>query len=840
MSKNRPPGGRARPRVLPVILAVMAMMVGTFVSAAPAQAAQVITLPHLDNEIPDLCVLKTEAEVKAAIDNAGVMPSGPYEWYVNLQSGRITVQADINSGSDATFELANNWNLPDDRSATYFIECGASVDEIPVSPPEVILDCSTVVGTIPPVQGLSYNIEIGAGGSTIYRDIHVTADPGYTLVLTPALKAMGWREITPGKLATLSIRCGEVPPKEGMLLQPEVTQGTCTADNEVSKPYIVIKGWFDNIAYRVNDTPLFNDESDNKLFFEPGETITIQASAQGVNFPNPLPSPWAHFEGNVIQMTITFEDVDCVKPVAPVAPTVTQAICNEDGTITAPEVTPATTEGVEYKLDGEVKAGSTVTVTATAAEGFTLTAAEGWVLSDDAKSATFEVKLDNVECEQPPVEVAPVAPTVVQAICTAEGDQTAASVSTATTQGIEYSIEGDVAAGNTVTVKAIAAEGYVLTAAEGWTLSEDVQSATFEVKLDEVNCEQPLVEVAPVAPTVTQAVCNADGTSTEVSVVTAATEGIEYKIEGDVKPGSTVTVIATAAAGHKLVAAEGWTLAADAASATFEIKLDDVDCTQPPVEVTPVAPSVEQATCTAEGDQTAASVVTASTEGIEYSIEGEVAAGKAVIVKAVAAEGHGLKAAEGWALSDDAKSATFEVKLDAVDCEKPLVEVTPVNPTVTQAVCNEDGSVTEPSVVGAATEGIEYKVSGDMKPGSTVKVAATATKGHKLAEAEGWTLAKDGLTATFKVKLDTVECKTPKPTETPTPKPSESKTPSPAPSSSTGVPKTGSEGPSSTPDDGKLAHTGADLSPWMIGGAAVLLLIGGALVALTRSRRKHG
>lgn len=84
--------------------------------------------------------------------------------------------------------------------------------------------------------------------------------------------------------------------------------------------------------------------------------------------------------------------------VAPVAPAVAQAACTEDGTATAPTVTPADTTGITYSVDGDVRAGSIVTVTATANKGYTLTAAEGWTVATDGRTATAEISLDAPRC----------------------------------------------------------------------------------------------------------------------------------------------------------------------------------------------------------------------------------------------------------------------------------------------------------------------------------------------------------------------------------------------------------------------------------------------------------
>ncbi|WP_461638537.1 choice-of-anchor A family protein, partial [Leucobacter sp. BZR 635] len=191
--------------------------------------------------------------------------------------------------------------------------------------------------------------------------------------------------------------------------------------------------------------------------------------------------------------------------VALAAPLVEQAVCTADGAVSVPKVTLPKSSDLKYAIVGEVAAGKTVTVTATSLTGKLISPLAGWALAHDALSATFEITLADVACDQP---VTPVAPTVTQAECTADGSATAPSLALADTAGISYATTGDVEAGGTVTVTATAGEGSFLTAADGWTLADDKQTATLEIEFADVACDQP---VTPVAPTVTQAECTADG-----------------------------------------------------------------------------------------------------------------------------------------------------------------------------------------------------------------------------------------------------------------------------------------------------------------------------------------
>ncbi|MFG2716948.1 collagen binding domain-containing protein [Streptomyces sp. NPDC048416] len=77
-----------------------------------------------------------------------------------------------------------------------------------------------------------------------------------------------------------------------------------------------------------------------------------------------------------------------------------------------------------------------------------------------------------------------------------------------------------------------------------------------------------------------------------------------------------------------------------------------------------------------------------------------------------------------------------------------------------------------------------------------------------------------------------------KPPVTPTDKPTPHTTPSPsAPASHTPTPDETPAAPETPAPEGSLAHTGADATPWLLGGAAVLLAAGAGAVLVARRRR---
>ena len=638
--------------------------------------------------------------------------------------------------------------------------------------------------TLAETAGISYAIDGDVkAGSTV--TVTATADKGSFLT-----KVEGWILSDDKRTATTKVTLAEVACDQPVApVAPEVAQAVCTEDGSATAPTVTLAETA-GISYAI--------DGDVKA----GATVTITATADKGSFLTEAKGWTLAEDKRTATIKITLEDVACDQPVAPVAPEVAQAVCTEDGSATAPTVTLAETAGISYAFDGDVKAGSTVTVTATAEKGSFLTAAKGWTLADDKRTATITVTLDDVVCDQP---VAPVAPEVAQAVCTEDGSATAPTVTLADTAGISYAIDGDVMAGATVTITATADKGSFLTKVEGWILSDDKRTATTKVTLAEIVCDQPGI---PVLPTVTQAECVGDGTATAPTVTPAVTAGVVYEVIGDPATDEAVTVTATAADGHFLKVVDGWEYSEDGLTASVRIVFDEIACDQP---VAPVAPEVAQAVCTEDGSAIAPTVTLAETAGISYEVEGDVKAGSTVTVTASANEGSFLTAAEGWTLSDDKRSATFEVALEDVVCDQPA---TPVAPEVTQAVCTEDGSVSAPVIALAETDGIVYAVDGKVEPGETVTITASPADGFFLTPAEGWEETESG--AQMTLELSAVECNTIP--ETPQPSPTSEDTP---------VPPAG------------LAASGAGTLPAIGIGAAALMILGVSALLVTRARRSR-
>ncbi len=149
-------------------------------------------------------------------------------------------------------------------------------------------------------------------------------------------------------------------------------------------------------------------------------------------------APWVRVDADTAEWTATLALASC-DAVTPVAPSVVEAVC-VNGVVTVPTLTLPSTTGITYTVDDDppYEQGQSVTVTATLDP-----AGVGWPddLGDwvrvSATVATLLVEFDAVACSP----VAPAAPTVGQATCTAGVVTVPASLSVGPTTGIIYVVE---------------------------------------------------------------------------------------------------------------------------------------------------------------------------------------------------------------------------------------------------------------------------------------------------------------------------------------------------------------------------------------------------------------
>ncbi|SEE85300.1 InlB B-repeat-containing protein [Ruania alba] len=435
----------------------------------------------------------------------------------------------------------------------------------------------------------------------------------------------------------------------------------------------------------------------------------------------------------------------------PSNPSVTQAVC-VDGELTDPTLTlPADTDAITYSANpgGPYSPGDTVTVTATLSAGYAWgDMPAGWTQTSPT-TAEYVVTFDDVEC----IPVAPEDPTITQAVCE-DGELIDPTLTLPETEGVTYSADpsGPYSAGDTVTVTATLADGYEWgTLGEGWTQDSPTQ-ASYVVTFDDVEC----IPVAPEDPTITQAVCE-NGELTEPTLTLPSdTDALTYTADpaDTYEPGQTVTVTATLADGYEWgTLPEGWTEDSPT-QASYVLTFDDVEC----VPVTPMDPQVTQAVC--EGGELTEPTLTlpADTDALTYMATpgGPYSAGDTVTVTATLADGYEWGTlTEGWT-QDSPTQASYAVTFDDVEC----VPVTPMDPQVTQAVC-EGGELTEPTLtLPADTDALTYMATpgGPYSAGDTVTVTATLADGYEWGTlSAGWT--EDSPTqASYAVTFDDVEC----------------------------------------------------------------------------------
>ncbi|HLS02284.1 MAG TPA: hypothetical protein VK054_09945, partial [Beutenbergiaceae bacterium] len=234
------------------------------------------------------------------------------------------------------------------------------------------------------------------------------------------------------------------------------------------------------------------------MVLEPGEDFTCQgtlAATPGVQeYASTATVTALSPRGVEVSATDTWHGIlpNADLPLAGIAINVEQPVCVVPGEpLSTPSLTVQGFEGLNITHTDNVAAGETVIITATAEPGFDLIPADGWTIADDGASATYEVTLDNPDCEATPVTL--IQPEITQAVCVAPGeDLQAPTVVPVETDGATYEVTDNVAAGETVIITATAEPGFDLIPADGWTIADDGASATYEVTLDEIACDEEI------------------------------------------------------------------------------------------------------------------------------------------------------------------------------------------------------------------------------------------------------------------------------------------------------------------------------------------------------------
>lgn len=183
---------------------------------------------------------------------------------------------------------------------------------------------------------------------------------------------------------------------------------------------------------------------------------------------------------NELGQAIYFNDCQNPTPVLVYpAVEVTEATCD-----TAASITPIAQPGVSYVVEGVAAPGAVVTVYASVDNAFIHTFGPppaGWVFNAETGEMSFTVEFDPApDCR---TELTPISPTIIQATC----DTMASWQPADGPAGISYSVTGEVAAGNNVTVTATItdpAANKMAMLADPWTRVSDTvatQSVTFTV-----------------------------------------------------------------------------------------------------------------------------------------------------------------------------------------------------------------------------------------------------------------------------------------------------------------------------------------------------------------------
>ena len=172
-------------------------------------------------------------------------------------------------------------------------------------------------------------------------------------------------------------------------------------------------------------------------------------------------------------------------------PTVVQTSCSGDDQVAPTLTRPANTSSVVYTQTGNVVAGGSTTVTATAQAGYILPASQtDWIIAGNRKTATWVVFWANPNCTVPDATVYPEDPLVLQPYCVGSTLIPPSISKPVNTMSIVYTQSGFVLPGGSTTVTATAQSGYVFpSSVPGWTATGSNKVLNFVVYWSNPNCE---------------------------------------------------------------------------------------------------------------------------------------------------------------------------------------------------------------------------------------------------------------------------------------------------------------------------------------------------------------
>jgi len=258
-------------------------------------------------------------------------------------------------------------------------------------------------------------------------------------------------------------------PDCNVYVTPDVPQlsETCEVDGNGHQTGNVL----DDFTVPADTANVHYAERDGKLY------AVIQQSVKAYTFfLKELPDGWAFYDGSKHQylvFTPTYTNPTCLIDTAPVAPTVTQAVCNGPGTHTTATVVDADGNGVTYTVANDL---STVTATLQSGYQWQKDLPAGWAAGREG-TLVYTVPLTSPgDCL---VSVAPRAVTAAAGTCDAgTGFDSPASITSPTDGldegGITYHVAG-------LTVTATPDAGYEIPPTQGWVNASGIWTYTASV-----------------------------------------------------------------------------------------------------------------------------------------------------------------------------------------------------------------------------------------------------------------------------------------------------------------------------------------------------------------------
>ncbi|HEU5007519.1 MAG TPA: hypothetical protein VFT67_11120 [Jatrophihabitantaceae bacterium] len=570
--------------------------------------------------------------------------------------------------------------------------------------------------------------------------------------------------------------------------------------------------------------------------FGAGTQVHVVASADATHkfVSGDLPAGWTFQDSHHATFTVTFAAApDCTA--VPAAPTVVPAGCDANHKLTAPSATlPTDGDHITYKWYYEPNAtGFVAKATLDAGYSWGSLVGTGWQDKGSGNAAYHYVWGAAPDCN---VYVTPVVPQLSET-CEVNGDghQTGNVlddiVLPTDTNDVHYAKhDGKLFA---VIQQPVKAYTFFQTLPAGWAFNDGAkhQYLVFTPTYTNPTC---LIDTAPAAPTVTQAVCNGPGTHSAATVVDLDGNGVTYTVANDLS-----TVTATLDSGYQWQKdlPSGWT------SGPGGTLVYDVPLTSPGaclVSVAPRAVTAQPGTCDTSTGFDSPATITSPTDGLDeggitYHVTG-------LTVTATADSGYQIPPTQGWVNAANLWTYTA---------------------SVTQPFC--PSVIALPGSVPGTPDGTLDGVPGTTNPGQTFTATGTgfapfATVNFGIyssplllatvsADASGVVKATITIPADFTGDHTVVAAGT-GPSGSPlylaagTTVVAKS-TPTPAGSGSHGVGGvSASRGPGVGPNAGSssgLANTGARVNPVALTQIGLLaLLVGGGLLLATRRRaRRH-